>query len=123
MEYAISDDTCCYYKPDTDTLAIGFPQDDSFDDMDIIESISDSIVHETIHVILNRDFSITLSCLFDLVSDSFHEHPDLFEKVLEHTNCRTWKQAVQENGFGYFLRQYESFLDNKILKEYNIGDK
>jgi hypothetical protein len=123
MEYAISNNTNCYYLPDTDTLLIGFPQTDLFNDMDIIKLISDSIVHETIHMLLDRDFNITISCLFDIVSDSFHEHMDLFRQLLKVIGAKSWKQSVAVNGLDYFISHYSKFMDKNVLKEYHIGGR
>jgi hypothetical protein len=123
MEYKVSQDGSCSYVNRTDTICLGFPQTNEFDDEDIIECISDSIVHETIHMLLDRDFNETISCLFDLISDSFHEHFNLFDKMLSIVGGRSWKQSVKEDGMEYFLNRYSSFIDKNILKEYHIGGK
>lgn len=122
-EYKVSQDGGCSYANSSDTIYLGFPQTDEFDDEDIIECISDSIVHETLHKILDREFNETISCLFDIISDPFHEHLKLFKKMLSIVGGRSWKQSVKEEGIEYFLNRYESFIDKDVLKEYHIGDK
>ncbi len=88
-------------------------------DDDIIKVISDSITHEVLHKVFNDQFNTTLSCLFDIISDSFREHMELFNLSLGDC-ARSWRQTVKEDGMGYFLNHYSYFIDNDILEEYNI---
>ena len=118
VDYKISHTGGCYYTPRTDTVAIGIRNIYKNDD-DIIKVISDSITHEVLHKVFNDQFNSTLSCLFDIISDSLREHIELFKLGLDDS-VRSWKQAVKEDGMEYFLNHYSCFIDNDILAEYNI---
>lgn len=120
MEYGVSYNTGCHYVPGDNKILIGFPGHSGFNDDEIIKSITDSIIHETIHKILDRDLNITISCLFDIISDEFRENFNIFQEGLKIKNCRSWKQAIEEDGIEYFLDRYSFFIDEKVLDEYNI---
>jgi len=121
-EYTLSDNReGCSYSPKKDVIYLGTSSKArNLSDSDIIKSISDSITHEILHKVLNNELNTTVSCLFDLISDNFREHMDIFKSMLNSEYERTWKQAYEEEGMNYFLNRYGNLIDNKLLDEYNI---
>lgn len=63
--------------------------------------ISDVLSHEHIHKILAECFGHTATSLFDTIGDSLLDYEIL--KSITIDGDRTWKDAIKQSGFDYFL--------------------
>jgi len=103
------------YNPDFEDITLGYEfryawnilQDKDFDTF-----ISDTIIHESIHEILYKQFGITISKLFDTV-EHFISNMDIKEKVFNNIRINkqsslpmTWHDSITMEGFNAFLKHY-----------------
>jgi len=108
----------CSYSPSIDTIKLGMPQWEHLTDSELMEFISDAIIHEYTHKLLCDMFTNKVSRLFDLIGYHF-ENLQLHEKVLQGTFQCTYLQFKDRYGFEELLNRIH-VSDSDILEAKNI---
>jgi len=108
------------YTPDFDIITLGKEFKiaiNIFSEKDFDMYLNDCIIHEFIHSILQKQFSGTVSRLFDSIEHLFNNGFSIKEKLFEHMRVfnggnypRTWRKTIEEEGLDTFFNIYH--LDN-----------
>ena len=119
IDYGLSNDGGTYIK--NKTIHFGFPPNNNLTNNEFIVFISDTIVHEYIHHILNNLYSETVSCMFDAIGDHFR-NLQLLRKAITNSKRHhplTWSDSIRIYGFTRLIKRYKlnKHEVNKILKE------
>lgn len=88
------------YFEDTNEIYIGGTGCNQLSESDRDIFISDALTHEHIHKILSEWFGHTATSLFDTIGDDLLDY-DILKVTVDDT--RTWKDAIKQSGFDYFL--------------------
>lgn len=105
-EYVINHvkETCSYIH-DTDIILIGTGNLEMLTDSETTEYISDSIIHEHIHMELDKLFNHTVCKLFDGIEYLFR-NDKLNEKAIPSSR-ESYQTYIKRAGFEKFLEYYD----------------
>lgn len=115
MEYELN--ICGFsYNPYEDKIRIGIRQEtyEKLTDDELMEFISDSISHEHIHRAIYLNINMTVSCLFDIIGDSF-ENKEIAKKAIEPGQF-FWS----ERGYKYIINHY---LDIGLIDKIDLRNE
>jgi len=107
-KYELDIDGFCYsITKDIVYMHLTPRQANMFTDKELITSTADSITHEIMHKVINKEFNSTLSCLFDAIGYLFYNDYSLNEKKLRESDASdTWKHIIKVNGIQYLHMNY-----------------
>jgi len=117
----------CRYDTATDTIYIGSNNLSNLSDNEIIEYISDSLIHEHIHRVLYKMFNLTATKLFDAIEYNFRNQK-LHKKGLSNVGEFVYKEQetyhtfIKRMGFKAFLEYYH-ISNNDFNQSYIICNR
>ena len=102
-------------NPTTHTIYLHM-NDIDITDSERIKLVSDTIIHEHIHIILNDMFPGSIvTYLFDAIGDKLRLHLKLKEQTTRTKGCICWGQFITKYGIDGLIDNYD--LDRKKVKK------
>ena len=93
-------------------------------DDEFIISISDTIVHEFMHYLLDREFNAVVSKLFDVIGYLFYTNYNLLLKSIDpDKGGQAWTTRIAANGMQEFLDQYGITPDRFKIAEFICSNR
>jgi len=117
----------CRYDTATDTIYIGSNNLNNLSDNEVIEYVSDSLIHEHVHRVIYKMFNLTTTKLFDAIEYNFRNEAlhvkaisDVGDFIFEEQE--TYHTYIKRMGFKAFLEYYH-ISNNDFNQSHIICDK
>ena len=122
VEYELQNKHCCSYVHNTDIIRLGMGNaPDKLSNDELIKLVSDNLIHEHIHMILDHQFDATTCKLFDGIQQYFR-NAELHEKIVDGAINETYHKFIKREGFNAFL-DYRNISHAEIERAYIICNK
>ena len=110
VDYIITNCHCNFsYIPFRNVIELGKGSDDYslINDDELIILTSDAITHEFIHYLLHKEFSLTVSKLFDTIGHFFYIDCEIMQRLSSKPgSALTWEQYINKFGIQDFYNHY-----------------
>lgn len=91
------------YTTTFNEITIGFDKEqlknfETLTDKEKNTFISEALMHEYIHFLLDKTFNTTVNALFDAIGDKFR-NKTIARKLYKNTGAELWSDAIKKEGF------------------------